>query len=109
MLRQFVLDLFFALQPLNRHRAHCVLLFIEPTNLFTGVARNGIVLPETISESVDRQMDAEQMDVDVDGIPLQNGVDSIRGKRKARKPTVKEEDSDEELVPKVRAFFFFSL
>ena len=60
------------------------------------------VLPDTISNSVDRQMDAEQMEVDAEPVSLQNGpVTDGRAKRKARKPAIKEEDSDEEILPKV--------
>ena len=68
--------------------------------------RNGIVLPEMVSDSVDRQMDAEQMDIDVEDIPLASLISDVspaqsRGKRKARKPVIKDEESDEEVVPKV--------
>lgn len=67
---------------------------------------NGIVLPETISDSVDREMDAEQMDVDVENIPLASHVKDVspaqsRGKRKVRKATIKDDESDEEVVPLV--------
>lgn len=60
------------------------------------------MLPKTVSDSVDREMDAEQMDIDVQNIPLTNGFNDalIRGKRKAKKLAIKEE-SDEEVVPKV--------
>lgn len=79
-----------------------------PLTISTGTAhkKNGIVLPETVSDSVDRQMDAEQMDIDVEDIPLASLVKDVspaqsRRKRKARKPAIKAEESDEEAVPKV--------
>lgn len=64
------------------------------------------MLPEMVSDSVDRQMDAEQMDIDVEDIPLASLISDVspaqsRGKRKARKPVIKDEESDEEVVPKV--------
>lgn len=50
-------------------------------------------------------MDAEQMDIDVEDIPLASLVKDVspaqsRGKRKARKPAIKAQESDEEVVPK---------
>ena len=66
-----------------------------------GVA-NHKVSAETISDSVDRQMDAEQMEIDAEPVSLQNGpVTDGRAKRKARKTAIKEEESDEEVIPKV--------
>ena len=64
--------------------------------------KRSLVLPETVSDSVDREMDAQQMNIDVQDIPLMNGFKDglIRGKRKARKLAIKEE-SDGEAVPKV--------
>jgi len=72
----------------------------------TAHKKNSIVLPETVSDSVDRQMDAEQMDIDVEDIPLKSLVKDVspaqsRRKRKARKPVIKDEESDEDVVPKV--------
>ncbi|KAF8424561.1 hypothetical protein EV426DRAFT_573785 [Tirmania nivea] len=71
----------------------------------TAHKKNGMVLPETVSDSVDRQMDAEQMDVDVEDIPLASLVKDVSpaqspGKRKARKSVIKGEESDEEVAPK---------
>ena len=64
--------------------------------------KRSLVLPKTVPDSVDREMDAEQMDIDIQGIPLTNGFNDAlsRGKRKSRKLAIKGE-SDEEAVPKV--------
>lgn len=56
-------------------------------------------------------MDAEQMDIDFEDIPLAAVVKDLspaqsRGKRKARKPAIKEVDSDAEVGPKVFFFLF---
>ena len=63
-----------------------------------------VLLPATTPESMNT---GEPMEIDTDGVELQNGVTSeesltqARGKRKAGKPAIKEDDSDEEPIPKV--------